>query len=54
MCQRRLWDLEAEGFDGRTLRGLLRALVDAGFLSTERTWGPVPNIYRLHLPPVRR
>ena len=39
VCQRRLLELEAEGFDGRTLRRLLRALVDAGFLSTERPWG---------------
>ena len=53
VCQRRLLELEAEGFDGRTLRRLLRALVDAGFLSTERPWGAVPNTYRLHLPPVR-
>ena len=53
VCQRRLRELVAEGFDGRTLRRLLRALVDAGFLSTERPWGGVPNIYCLHLPPVR-
>jgi hypothetical protein len=32
---------------------LLRALVNAGFLFKERTWGPVANIYRLHLPSVR-
>ena len=54
VCQRSVADLEAEGFDRRTVRSLLRALVDAGFLSTERPWGAVPNIYRLHLPPVRR
>ena len=54
VCQRRLRELEAEGFDGRILRRLLRALVGAGFLSTERNWGAVPNTYRLHLPPVRR
>ena len=53
VCQRRLRELVAEGFDGKTLRRLLRALVDAGFLSTERPWGGAPNIYRLHLPPVR-
>jgi hypothetical protein len=53
VCQRRLRELVAEGFDGRTLRRLLRALVDAGFLSMERPWGGVPNIYRLHLSPVR-
>ena len=49
---RRTW--KQEGFDRRTVRFLLRALVDAGFLFKERTWGPVANIYRLHLPPVRR
>jgi len=54
VCQRSAADLEAEGFDRRTVRFLLRALVDAGFLFKERTWGPVANIYRLHLPPVRR
>ena len=54
VCQRSLVDLEAEGFDERTVHYLLRALVDAGFLFKERTWGPVANIYRLHLPPVRR
>ena len=53
VCQRSLLELEAEGFDRRTLRGLLRALVNAGFLFKERTWGPVANIYRLHLPSVR-
>ena len=53
VCQRRLLELEAEGFDGRTLRRLLRALVDAGFAVHGTTVGGVPNIYRLHLPPVR-
>ena len=53
VCQRSVADLEAEGFDRRTVRSLLRALVDAGFLSSERPWGAVPNIYRLHLPPVQ-
>jgi hypothetical protein len=53
VCQRRLDDLAAEGFDRRTLPRLLRALGDAGFLSKERGHG-VPNTYRLHLPPRRQ
>ena len=54
VCRRRLRELEAEGFDRRTLQHLLRALVDAGFLFKERVGGSVPNIYRLHLPARRR
>jgi hypothetical protein len=56
VCQPRLDDLAAEGFDRRTLPRLLRALVDAGVLSKELRRGVgVTNIYRLHLPPqVRR
>jgi hypothetical protein len=53
VCQRRLDDLAAEGFDRRTLPPLLRALGDAGFLSKERGHG-VPNTYRLTLPPRRQ
>ena len=53
VCQRRLEDLVAEGFDRRTLPRLLRSLVDAGFLSKEATRG-LPSTYHLHLPPVRR
>ena len=52
VCQRRLEDLVAEGFDNRTLPRLLRSLVDAGFLSKEATRG-LPSTYRLHLPPGR-
>jgi hypothetical protein len=53
VCQRSLNDLEAEGFDRRALPRLLRALVEAGFLSKETPSRPghVPNTYRLHLPP---
>jgi hypothetical protein len=50
VCQRRYEDLVAEGFDRTTLPRLLRALIDAGFLSREQPGG-VPTIYRLHLPP---
>jgi hypothetical protein len=53
VCQRRLDDLAAEGFDRRTLPRLLRALGDAGFLSKERGHG-VPNTYRLTWPPRRQ
>ena len=56
VCQRSLKDLEAEGFDRRALPRLLRALVEAGFLSKEAPSrrGHVPNTYRLHLPPLVR
>ena len=55
ICQRSLDALAAEGFDRRGVPRLLRALVEAGFLSKERGHGPgAPNTYRLHLPPVRR
>ena len=52
VCQRRLLELEAEGFDGRTLRRC------CGPWSTPDSCprndrGGVPNIYRLHLPPVQ-
>jgi hypothetical protein len=54
-CQRGLDDLAAEGFDRRTLPHLLRALVEAGFLSKERRFGKgAINVYHLHLPPRRR
>jgi hypothetical protein len=53
VCQRRLTDLEAEGFDERTVRFLLRARVDAGFLFKEGRGG-IASTYRLNLPPVRR
>ena len=55
VCQRSLDDLAAKGFDRRTLRHLLRALVEAGFLSKDRRHGRrAPNVYRLHLPPQRQ
>ena len=55
VCQRRLDDLADEGFDRRSLPRLLRALIDAGFLSKEPSHGPIISTYRLHLPPqVRR
>jgi hypothetical protein len=53
VCQRSLSSLVAEGFDGRTLPALLRALVDAGLLSKAGERG-FPRTYRLHLPPRRQ
>ena len=53
VCQRRLEDLVAEGFDKKTLPRLLRSLIDAGFLTKESTRG-FASTYRLHLPPVRQ
>jgi hypothetical protein len=56
MCQRSLDDLAAEGFDRRAVPRLLRALVEAGFMTKEvpSRLGLVPNTYRLHLPPLVR
>jgi hypothetical protein len=55
LCQRRLEDLAAEGFDRRVLPYLLRALREAGFLSKERhPAGGAINIYHLHVPPLVR
>ena len=54
LCQRSLQDLAAEGFDRKRLAANLRRLAEAGFLSRTPGSGVVPDIYRLHLPPVRR
>ena len=54
VCQRSLRDLAAEGFDERAVPRLLRALVEAGFLSKEQGTSHVPNTYTLHLPPLVR
>jgi hypothetical protein len=53
LCQRSVADLAAEGFNQRRLVRLLGILAEAGFLSKERGTR-VPNIYRLHLPPLVR
>ncbi len=53
VCQRSQQDLANEGFDRKRLPGNLRRLVEAGFLSRETGSGTMPDIYRLHLPPVR-
>ena len=55
VCQRSQDDLAAEGFDRKAIPHLLRALVEAGFLSKERRFGKgAINVYHLHLPPRRR
>jgi hypothetical protein len=55
VCQRSLNDLARAGFDRRGVSRLLRALVEAGFLSKDRRHGRrAPNVYRLHLPPQRQ
>jgi hypothetical protein len=54
VCQRSLDSLAREGFDRRNLPRLLRALIDAGFVSKEQSPGRVANVYRLHLPPLVR
>jgi hypothetical protein len=52
-CSRSLADLIGEGFGRNILPKLLRSLVEAGLLSKQRGSGAVPDVYRLHLPPVR-
>jgi hypothetical protein len=55
VCQRTLVSLEREGLGMKPLLRLLQHLVEFGFVSKERHTGPGgPNVYRLHLPPVRR
>ena len=53
VCRRSVASLAQEGFDARILRRLLRALLEAGFLSKEESLARVTNTYRLHLPPRR-
>jgi hypothetical protein len=54
VCQRSLNDLAAEGIDRRVVSRLLRALVEAGFLSKLSGQSSATNTYRLHLPPRRQ
>ena len=53
VCQRSLEDIAAEGFNRKRLPGVLRRLLEAGFLSRQSGSGAVPDTYRLHLPPVQ-
>jgi len=54
VCQRSVASLVLDGFDAKTIHGLLRALVFAGFLSQKRGGRGVSHTYRLHLPPLVR
>ena len=54
VCQRGVADLATEGFNRRALPRLLRALVEAGFLSKKQQSGRGTNTYHLHLPPRRQ
>jgi hypothetical protein len=52
ICRLSLDAIAALGFGRRQLPATLQRLIRAGFLSWQRGGGgPVPNIYRLHLPP---
>src|SRR5215472_9462099 len=53
-CQRSLDDIATAGFNRKNLTAPLRGLIAAGFLSRTPGSGSAPDIYRLHLPPVRR
>ena len=53
VCQRSLEDIAAEGFNRKRLPGVLRRLLEAGFLSRQPGSGAVPDAYRLHLPAMR-
>jgi hypothetical protein len=47
--------LKPEGLGMKPLLRLLQHLVEIGFVSKESHTGPgSPNVYRLHLPPVRQ
>ena len=52
VCQRSAADLAAAGLDSRTVRALLRTLIDAGFLSRSAPRRGYYTVYRLHLTPV--
>ena len=54
VCQRSLEAIAADGFSARMLPATLRRLVDAGFLTRQRGASRVPDIWWLHLPPLRR
>ena len=53
VCQKSQDDIAAEGFSRDSMPGFLRRLEKAGFLTRQRGSGPVPDLFRLHLPPVR-
>ena len=53
VCQRSLQAIAEEGFARKNLPGLLKHLVEAGFLSRQPGSGAVPDTYRLLLAPVQ-
>ena len=53
VCQRSIVSLAQEGFDQRNLLRLLVRLIAAGLVSKQPGAGSLPNVYLLHLPPVR-
>ena len=55
VCRLSLDDIATTGgLNRKSLTGILRRLVEAGFLSRTPGSGVVPTTYRLHLPPVQR
>jgi hypothetical protein len=54
VCRRSVRSLAAEGFEQAAAIRLLRALIDAGFVSKDPGRPGVLSTYRMHLPPVRR
>ena len=53
VCQKSQDDIAGEEFNRASMPGFLRRLEKAGFLTRQRGSGPVPDLFRLHLPPVR-
>ena len=51
--QRSLDELAGTGFDRSDVPRMLRALLEAGFLSKQISTKRASNTYRLHLPPVQ-
>jgi len=49
VCRQSVEALEAEGFARKTVIAVLRALVEAGLVSTQAGTSRIPNAYRLHL-----
>ena len=50
VCRWSLEALVAEGFTRNAVPGVLRALIEAGFLSKQAGSARIPNTYRLRLP----
>ena len=54
VCQRSLDEIATQGFNRKNLTPPLRRLIAAGLLSKVSGSGTTPDIYRLHLSPVRQ